>query len=170
MLLGPGGMDLQGAIVSVSSGCFSPITSAVLLKLTRPKSKQNSCPTSNRRNGRIFLKVPPCAGWSICLARHARLHRSAELQFCAIVNAPVPRRAGALRSDGRRTGVHAKHISAASRQNPHAGKRALRSATTFPRCGLTERSNSETAPACGVSLSCSLSAGRALSAPWPRFV
>src|SRR5947199_10324791 len=53
--------------------------------------------------------------------------RSLELQLRAIANAPVPRRAGALRSDGKRAGVHArwrwnaKHIQGRKRDDRFTG-------------------------------------------------
>src|SRR5436309_13637063 len=57
--------------------------------------------------------------------------RSAELQLRAIANAPVPRRAGALRSDGKRAGVDARWRWNA--EHIHLSALLLESAVPFGR-------------------------------------
>src|SRR5947199_5379284 len=59
--------------------------------------------------------------------------RSLELQLRAIANAPVPRRAGALRSDGKRAGVHARWRWNAKHIRKSALQRLLRNARTAAR-------------------------------------
>src|SRR5438876_1243934 len=74
----------------------------------------NGCGNATIRAG-ISLRQPPRLHRPLALSS---VLRSAELQLRAIANAPLPRRAGALRSDGRRAGVrarwrwNAKHITA----------------------------------------------------------